>query len=75
MAAAASLVAGSRHDGAISEKERPMNSPSSEIDLLNGWAQELGCSAQELLSALGEAGRSLEFTPTEQIELDLAAPA
>jgi hypothetical protein len=51
-----------------------MSSPS-ENDLLQDWAQELGCSAQELLSALGEAGRSLEFTPTEQIELDLAAPA
>ena len=51
-----------------------MNSPS-ETDLLHDWAQELGCTAQDLLSALGEAGRSLEFTPTEQIELDLAAPA
>ena len=49
--------------------------PTSELDLLQDWAQELGCSAQELLSAMGEAGRSLEFTPAEQIELDLGAPA
>jgi hypothetical protein len=51
-----------------------MTSPS-ENDLLLAWAQELGCSAQELLSAMGEAGRSLDFTPTEQIELDLPAAA
>jgi hypothetical protein len=51
-----------------------MSSPS-ELDLLRDWARELGCSAEELLSAMSEAGRSLEFTPTEQIELDLAATA
>jgi hypothetical protein len=51
-----------------------MTSPS-ELDLLRDWAQELGCTAEELRSALNEAGRSLEFAPNEQIELDLAAPA
>jgi hypothetical protein len=45
--------------------------PTSELDLLQDWARELGCSAQDLLSAMGEAGRSLEYSPTEQIELDL----
>lgn len=48
---------------------------ASELDLIQDWAHELGCTAQELLSAMGEAGRSLEYTPTEQIELDLAASA
>ena len=48
---------------------------ASELDLIQDWALELGCTAQELLSAMGEAGRSLEFTPTEQIELDLDAAA
>ncbi len=48
---------------------------ASELDLIQNWAHELGCSAQDLLSAMGEAGRSLEYTPTEQIELDLDAAA
>jgi hypothetical protein len=48
----------------------------TDFDLLHDWAQELGCTAEELRSAMGEAGRSLfDFSPSEQFELDLGAPA
>ena len=49
--------------------------PKNDSDLLQDWALELGCTAEELLSAMGEAGRAFELTPTEQFELDLGAPA
>lgn len=49
---------------------------NNESDLLQNWAVELGCTAEELRSAMGEAGRSLfELSPSEQFELDLGAPA
>lgn len=52
----------------------PRVSPTDESDLLHGWADELGCTADELLSAMGESGRSLfDFSPSEQFELDLEA--
>ena len=48
------------------------NLNSNDFDLLHDWAHELGCTAEELRSAMGESGRSLfEFSPTEQFELDL----
>jgi len=48
-----------------------------EIDTaLARWAEQLGCTAEELLSSMSEAGRvHFEQTPTEQYELDLGAPA
>jgi hypothetical protein len=50
--------------------------PRNDFDQLNDWAGELGCTADELRSALEESGRSLfDFSPTEQFELDLGAPA
>jgi len=50
--------------------------PKNEFDLLHDWADELGCTAEELRSAMSESGRSLfEFSPTEQFELDLGAQA
>ena len=50
----------------------PRVSTPSDFDLLHGWADELGCTAEELRSAMGESGRSLfEFSPSEQFELDL----
>ena len=49
-----------------------MTDPKNDFDLLHDWANELGCTAEELRSAMGESGRSLfEFAPSEQIELDL----
>jgi hypothetical protein len=43
---------------------------------LADWAQQLGCTAEELLSSMSEAGRlHFEQAPTEQYELDLGAPA
>jgi hypothetical protein len=40
------------------------------------WALELGCTEEELRSALGEAGRTLfELSPSEQYELDLGGAA
>lgn len=52
----------------------PYNQDDS--DRLQDWALELGCTAEELRSAMGESGRSLfELSPSEQFELDLGAPA
>ena len=43
---------------------------------LQDGALELGCSEDELRSAMGEAGRVLfDITPSEQFELDLHATA
>jgi hypothetical protein len=43
---------------------------------LERWAQELGCSAEELRSAMGEVGRLVfEHGPREQFELDLRTEA
>jgi hypothetical protein len=40
---------------------------------LDDWATLLGCTSEEVRSALGEAGRVLfEHAPAEQFELDLA---
>jgi hypothetical protein len=48
----------------------------TELDRLQDWAQELGCTAEELRSAMEESGRSLfDFSPSEQFELDLEAQA
>lgn len=45
---------------------------NNEFDLLHDWASELGVTAEELRSAMGESGRSLfEFSPSQQFELDL----
>jgi hypothetical protein len=46
----------------------------SETDrALDDWASLLGCTAEEVRSAMGEAGRLLfEQAPSEQFELDLA---
>lgn len=53
-----------------------MSDPKNDSDLLHDWAGELGCTAEELLSAMNESGRSLfEFSPSEQFELDLGAAA
>jgi hypothetical protein len=42
------------------------------FDPLHDWAHELGCTAEELRSAMSESGRSLfDFSPSEQFELDL----
>ena len=49
--------------------------PKNELDVLQDWAQELGCTADELRSAMEESGRSLFDFPSEQIELDLPAQA
>ncbi|HUQ74404.1 MAG TPA: hypothetical protein VM183_06725 [Burkholderiales bacterium] len=50
--------------------------PDNDFDLLHNWATELGCTADELRSAMGESGRSLfDYSPSEQFELDLGAPA
>lgn len=52
-----------------------MNAPN-DFDLLHDWANELGCTAEELRSAMEESGRSLfDFSPSEQFELDLEAQA
>jgi hypothetical protein len=49
---------------------------NNEVDRLQDWANELGCTAEELLSAMEESGRSLfDIPPSEQFELDLGAPA
>ena len=46
--------------------------PNNDFDLLHDWAHELGCTAEELRSAMSESGRSLfDFSPSEQFELDL----
>ena len=46
--------------------------PNTDFDRLNDWAHELGCTTEELRSAMGESGRSLfEFSPSQQFELDL----
>jgi hypothetical protein len=43
---------------------------------LEDWAVELGCTLDDLVSALGESGRlHFERSPTEQYELDLGAAA
>jgi hypothetical protein len=53
--------------------------PASDIEIdtaLARWAEQLGCTAEELLSSMSEAGRvHFEQAPTEQYELDLGAPA
>ena len=51
--------------------------PGSDIDTaLARWAEQLGCTAEELLSSMSEAGRlHFEQAPSEQYELDLGAPA
>jgi len=51
--------------------------PQAPFDtLLDDWAHELGCTAEEVLSAMSESGRvHFERSPTEQYELDLGAPA
>lgn len=54
----------------------PSVSPLGDFDLLRGWADELGCTAEELRSAMGESGRSLfDISPSEQFELDLGLSA
>lgn len=49
----------------------------SDIDAaLARLAEQLGCTAEELLSSMSEAGRlHFEQSPTEQYELDLGTPA
>ena len=48
--------------------------PTQEERELEDWAQELGCTIDDLVSALGESGRlHFELSPTEQYELDLGA--
>ena len=53
--------------------------PRSDVEIdtaLARWAEQLGCTAEELLSSMSEAGRlHFERSPTEQYELDLGAPA
>jgi len=50
--------------------------PQAPFDPLLDWAHELGCTAEEVLSAMSESGRvHFERSPTEQYELDLGAPA
>jgi hypothetical protein len=54
----------------------PVITTPNDFDLLHDWAHELGCTAEELRSAMGESGRSLfDFSPSEQFELDLEAQA
>ena len=54
-----------------------MLSPRTENEsALADWAEQLGCTAEELLSSMSEAGRlHFEQSPTEQYELDLGAAA
>jgi hypothetical protein len=48
--------------------------PTPEDRALEDWARELGCTLEDLVSALGEAGRvHFQLSPTEQYELDLDA--
>jgi hypothetical protein len=52
----------------------PLSSAANDFDLLHDWASQLGCTAEELRSAMGESGRSMfEFSPSEQFELDFQA--
>ena len=45
---------------------------NNDFDRLHDWANELRCTAEDLLSAMDESGRSLfDFSPSEQFELDL----
>ena len=48
--------------------------PNKDTELLTDWARELGCTEDELRSAMGEAGRSMFEPLIEQFELDFAAP-
>ena len=48
---------------------------NNDNERLKDWARELGCTADELRSAMGEAGRSLFEPISEQFELDLGASA
>lgn len=49
---------------------------NNDFERLQDWAHELGCTAEELLSAMEESGRSLlDSSPGEQFELDLGTPA
>lgn len=55
-------------------KNQHQAGPDSER--LIDWALQLGCTEEELRSALGEAGRALfELSPSEQYELDLGGAA
>ena len=46
--------------------------PTPDDQALQEWAQELGCTLDDLVSAMGEAGRlHFELAPAEQYELDL----
>ena len=48
--------------------------PKNDSDLLHDWASELGCTPDELRSAMEESGRSLfDLSPSQQFELDLEA--
>lgn len=52
----------------------PILPSQNDFDLLHDWAAQLGCTAEELRSAMEESGRSLfDFSPSEQFELDLEA--
>lgn len=52
----------------------PVIPSPNDFDQLHDWAHELGCTAEELRSAMEESGRSLfDFSPSEQFELDLEA--
>ena len=43
---------------------------------LEDWATELGCTPEDLVSALSESGRvHFQLSPIEQYELDLGAAA
>jgi hypothetical protein len=53
--------------------QAPQELPAPAIE---DWALELGCTVDDLLSALGESGRlHFERSPSEQYELDLGAAA
>jgi hypothetical protein len=50
--------------------------PTTDSDRLHDWAVALGCSEDELRSAMREAGRvHFELSPSEQFELDLGRRA
>ena len=54
----------------------PEMEPLKEEHTLEDWALELGCTLEDLVSALGESGRvHFQLSPTEQYELDLGAAA
>ena len=50
----------------------PLLTPTNDFDLLHDWANQLGCTAEELRSAMEESGRSLfPYAPSQQFELAL----